>query len=109
MGARQRRRELSELEKCLRDLQDDSSDISVINRELSELGEDFRRALDCEKTNRIVELIEDLNEPYQYSDGDLSAAAGSLNREISAVKREIEAEEEAERVAREAGRWLGSW
>lgn len=103
MGAQKRKADLNKLKNSLRDLQDDSNDITTINRNLSELGEGIVDALECEKTNTIVNIIESNFEPYSYSDRELSSAAENLKKEISALEKEIEAEEEAERVAREAG------
>lgn len=109
MAERKRKAELKIVQNCIKDLQDDSSAITGINKAFLELGEDLRNALECEKTNSIVTTIENMEESYQYSDSDLSKAIEALNNEAKALQKEIEAEEEAERVAREAKRMMVSW
>ena len=104
MAAQQRKQDLKTAERCRKDLQDDYNDISNINRQLDELQKDLGDALQSNSTNRIISCLEEFNEPSQASDLDISAATSALDREIAALKKEIEAEEEAERVARETRR-----
>lgn len=107
MGMFKRKWDLEKLEGCLKDLQDDSGGVSELNRELTALSDDVYDSLECARTKNIITMIEGYAEPYQYSDREISSAIDNVKREISAVRGEIEVEEEAERVAREAGSLFG--
>jgi len=107
MSAYQRRQELKRVNKCINDLQDDSSSISEMNRALDDIANDFYEGLQCEKTKSIIGAVERFEEPFQYSDHHISKAVEMLNNEARALQREIEAEEDAERAVREAKSMMG--
>ncbi len=107
MSAYQRRQELKKVNKCINDLQDDSSSISAVNRTLDNIVNDFYEALQCEKTKAIIGAVEKCEEPFQYSDKDISKAVELLSNEARALQKEIEAEEDAERAVREAKSMMG--
>lgn len=107
MAAQQRKKDLKTAENCRNDLQDDYNDISNINRQIDELQKDLGEALLSDRVNRIISGLEEIMEPSQGLDPDIRAAVNALDNEIAALRKEIEAEEEAERVARESRNLLG--
>lgn len=102
---RKKERAIDKLQKYRKDLLDDGSDISSINRLVSELQSDFQKFVVSDNTNGIVSKIGTYTEVYQSNDNDLDRAVGYIDSEIAALRREIAALEralEAARAAKEA-------
>ncbi len=99
---RSKERAIKNLEKYKRDLTDDTGDITAINRLVGDLQSDFQSAVVADNTRSVVDKINNLIEPYQSSDSDITTAEGYIDTEISALRREIAALERALEAARSA-------
>ncbi|HHW47058.1 MAG TPA: hypothetical protein GXX14_00360 [Clostridiaceae bacterium] len=99
---RRKERAISDLRKCKGDLSDDSSDITSINRLVSELQGDFQRFIVSDNTRTVVDKIGEYLEPYQSSDSDLTQACSYIDSEIYKLQREIDALERALEAAARA-------
>lgn len=97
---RKKERAIDKLQKYRKDLMDDSSEISSINRLVSELQNDFQKFVVSDNINGIVSKIGTYKEVYQNNDNDLDRAVGYIDSEISALRREIAALERALAAAR---------
>lgn len=107
MSILEKKRYVSKLEKCLKDLTDDSGDISSLNRKVDELQSSFRDFLVSDKTNDIVNRIDKLSESSQYSDRYISEASSYIRKEIAQLNKEITAETAAEEAAARAKALIG--
>jgi len=99
---RSKEKQISNLEKYKRDLSDDSSDITSINRLVSELQGDFQKFIVSDNTRAVVDEIGGYLEPYQSSDRDLTQACSYIDSEIYKLQREIAALERALEAAAKA-------
>jgi len=92
---RQKERDISNLQKYKKDLTDDTSDITEINKLVVQMQEDFQNFIVSDNTRNVVEKIGDLLEPYQSSDSDLNSACNYIDSEISKLRSDIAALERA--------------
>lgn len=99
---RKKEKDIAELTKHKKDLTDDSSDISSINKLVNELQEDLQKFIVSDNTRSIVDKISNCTEPYQGNDSDLKQSCNYIDSEISALRREIAALERAREAAAKA-------
>lgn len=102
MSTQEKKRYVKKLESCLKNLTDDSGQINSLSRQIDELQSSFRSFLDSGKTNSIIDRMDNLSEPSQYSDNDISQASNYIRNEINQLNKEITAETAAAEAAAKA-------
>ena len=80
----------SRLQNALKDLSDDSGDISKLNRQVTELINECSDLIKCSASKTIESRLERLREPAQDADSQLSSARHYIQMEITALDRDIE-------------------
>lgn len=80
----------SRLQNALKDLSDDSGDISKLNRQVTELINECSDLIRCPASKTIESRLERLREPSQDSDAQLSSARHYIQLELNALEKDIE-------------------
>jgi 3-methyladenine DNA glycosylase AlkC len=80
----------SRLQNALKDLSDDSGDVSKLNRQVTELITECSDLIKCPASKTIESRLERLREPTQDADSQLSSARHYIQLEITALDRDIE-------------------
>ena len=95
---------IKDLENVKCDITNDTACITAINTKMDSVYNDFASAvMDTDVRIRILTKLEELKEQYQNVDGNLTAACGEIDADISRLRREMaEAEAEMEAIERES-------
>jgi len=86
----QLRQRSSRLQNMLKDLSDDSGDVSKLNRQVGELIDECNDLISCSSSRTIESRLERLREPSQDADPQLNSARHYIQLEITAVEKDIE-------------------
>ena len=97
---RENDRRIDKLEKQVKDLSDDSGDISKINRQVDALIDEFRDLIQCSSSRTVESRLAQFREKDQDSDTNVRFARDYIQYEIKALQRENENIERAEAAAK---------
>lgn len=81
---------INKINKIKNDITNDSSSINVINRKIDYINSDISQAIfNLDICSKISSKLNELKEPYQCSDSNLSSANTSLDNEIHILRNEM--------------------